>query len=491
MGVVVFTNILVLLETVAIRLPEVDTEPLSDIMLDFLIEHDQEEPYLDFKETVDIAKGSSFPELAKDFLAFLNYGGGLILIGFRDKSRSPHEADKKYKRQYIPVGLSEDFHIDAADLQSKCNSFCVHPVTLEYKEFHRMFDNQDRKFAAIYVPPSTEIVKAAKSGTYVDTSGRKHSPFSVSDVLFRRGTQSVPGSKSEREFIAKRILDSQYQLSVLSGKPDRIRETVVSNIFGVSFKDRMIWVGTSRSFLNYQGVSGRIPKEFVSKKWGEMTVSFEDLSNPMNPLWNTVETSSIEVQSLDDWLNDEDRRRIVIALLNKELGFLARRKGLARFEKTWRYYYPCSSDSLSKTWKPKFKKGSELTVAKKTYIPKLKRDMFIHLAVHAVFTAVDNRTFLCLSPTLILTADGITPAFGEKEGAVLTSLLHNRYNQAYLNNVLFWIQQFADEDDKIGLAHGRVQVSARSVESVVPVGLLADRPVSERIPEIVQGESPR
>ena len=479
------------METLAIRLPEVDTEPLSDIMLDFLIDHDQEEPYLDFKETVDIARGSSFPELAKDFLALLNYGGGIILIGFRDKSRSLIEADKKYKRQYIPIGLPEDFHIDSADLQIKCNSYCVHPVTLEYKQFHRIFDNQDRKFAAIYVPPSTEIVKAAKSGTYVDSSGTRHSPFSVSDVLFRRGTQSVPASKPEREFVAKRILDTQYRLSVLSGKPDRIRETVVSNIFGVSFKDRMIWIGTARTFLNYQGVPSKIPLEFVSKKSGKMIVSFEDLSNPINPLWNTVETSSIERQSLDDWLADPDKLRIVTGLLNKELGFLARRKGLARFEKAWRYYYPCSSDSLSKTWKPKFRKTSEVLVAKKTYISKLKKDMFIHLAVHAAFTEIGNRIFLCLSPTLILTTDGITPAFGEEEGAVLTSLLHNRYNQAYLNNVLFWIQQFADDHDKIEFAHGEVQVATRSIESIVPAGILADRPASERIPEMAEGEPPQ
>ncbi len=401
------------METLAIRLPEVDTEPLSDIILDFLIDHDQEEPYLDFKETVDIARSSSFPELAKDFLAFLNYGGGIILIGFRDKSRSPIEADKKYKRQYIPIGLPEDFHIDSADLQSKCNSYCVHPVTLEYKEFQRIFDNEDRRFAAIYVPPSTEIVKAAKSGTYIDRSGKRHSPFSVSDVMFRRGTQSVPASKSEREFVASRLLDAQYRLS------------------------------------------------------------------------------SIERQGLDDWLADTDKLRIVTGLLNKELGFLARRKGLARFEKAWRYYYPCSSDSLSRTWKPKFRKTSEVLVAKKAYIPKLKKDMFIHLAVHAAFTEIGNRIFLCLSPTLILTTDGKTPAFGEKEGAVLTSLLHNRYNQAYLNNVLFWIQQFADDHDKIELAHGQVQVATRSVESIVPAGILADRPASERIPDMAEGESPQ
>src|SRR5438132_4364662 len=174
-----------------LSLPEVDTEPLSELMLNFLIDHDNEEPYLDFKETVDLSDDSRFAELAKDFLAFLNYGGGFVLLGFRDKSKSTVEEDKLSKRQYIPIGLPESFHIDSANLQTKYNSYCVHPVTILYDEFRREFGGQSRKFAAIYFPPSTEVVKVTKSGIYTDRVGKHHRPFSVGDILFRRGTQSI------------------------------------------------------------------------------------------------------------------------------------------------------------------------------------------------------------------------------------------------------------------------------------------------------------
>jgi hypothetical protein len=83
----------------------------------------------------------------------------------------------------------------------------------------------------------------------------------------------------------------------------------------------------------------------------------------------------------------------------------------------------------------------------------------------------------------MLTDDGKKPTTGEKEGAVLTSLLHNRYNQAFLNDLLFWIQQFSLGKDSIELAHGQVSISSRPTESTVSIGILSDRPVSDGVPE--------
>jgi len=474
------------MESIPARLPEVDSEPLSDLVLDFLIEHDQEEPYLDFKETLDLGRKAAFSEIAKDLLAFSNYGGGFVLIGFRDTSRSSKEEDKKQKRQYIPIGLPDNFRIDQADLQTKQNSYRVHPDAIEYKEFHRTIEQRPRKFAAIYVPPSTEVVKATKSGAYVDELGKRHNPFRAGAILFRRGTQSLPASKPEVAFIRNRILDTQYKLSVLSGKPDRINEVILSNLFETSFKERTISVGSSREHFYSSGGLNKIPNDYVSMQWEEETVTFEDLADPRNPLWAAVNTESIASEPLNDWLVEDDRARFVVALLNKELRFLLRRIGLEKVEARHLFYYPCYQDSLAKNWKPRFRESSQLLVAKKMYIPKLRRDMFVHLAVQTAFTIIDTRIFLRLSPTLILTGDGVLPSIGEKEGAVLTSLLHNRYNQAYLNSVLFWIYQFSQGRNAIALAHGRISVSSQPVESKISAGILADRPASEVTPEMAQ-----
>ncbi len=472
-----------MLEPISERIPEVENEPLDDHVIDFLIDHDGEESYLDFKESISIGRDYPFSELAKDMLAFLNYGGGFVLVGFREKSKSTLEEDKKSKRQYIPVGLPDEFHVDQADLQTKYNSYCVHPITILYREFQRNLGNGERKFAIIYFPASTELIKAARSGTYVDKQGRNRTPFLVGWILYRRGTQSVPATKEEIAFIQQRTLNTQYKLSILSGRPDRIKETIFSNLFETSVAENTIFTGLPRKQPYGYGSPSRIPNEYVFKSWGTMDVTFETLDDPWNPLWGRVVTESIERHKVSEWLPDEDKSRVVIGLLNKEFGFLARRIGLLRLEDEDRYYFQCDGESRKVSWKPRFRESSELTVAKKTPIPKLKRDAYIHLAVNTGFIHFDNRIYLGLFPTLMLTADGRNPTTGEKEGAVLTSLLHNRYNQAFLNDLLFWIQQFSCGQDKISLAHGRISVASRPTESIMGVGILSDRPVSEGVPE--------
>jgi hypothetical protein len=327
------------------------------------------------------------------------------------------------------------------------------------------------------------LTKAAKSGAYVDKEGRNHTPFLVGWVLFRRGTQSVPASRSEINFVLQRIPDTQYRLSVLSGWPDRIKETVFSNLFETKIVEGIIFTGTPKQQLYGIGSPERIPSEYVSRGWGKSQVTFEDLDNPGNPFWRGLVTESIQRNEVNLWLQDEDRSRVVIGLLNKEFSFLSRRIGLFKLEGDNRYYFPCDGESRKVSWRPRFRESSELTVAKKAPIPKLKRDVYIHLAVNTGFIHFENRIFLGLFPTLMLTDDGKKPTTGEKEGAVLTSLLHNRYNQAFLNDLLFWIQQFSRGNDRIDLAHGRVSISSRPTESIVGVGILSDRPVSDGVPE--------
>ena len=53
----------------SVRINEVSSAPLSDYVIGFLKSQNKENPYLDFKLTIDIAKGSDFPEIVKDILA--------------------------------------------------------------------------------------------------------------------------------------------------------------------------------------------------------------------------------------------------------------------------------------------------------------------------------------------------------------------------------------------------------------------------------------
>jgi len=484
------------------KLPEVNVQPLGDIMLDFLIAHDNEEPFIDFKETLSISKDSPFTKIAKDFFAFSNYGGGFLLIGFKERPKVPKGDEKtkdrnEFKRRFLPVGLPEDFFIEPASLQEKFNAFSNSPISLDYREFTRDIDGAVKKFAAIYLPPSSSVLTPIKRGVYVDAKGKEHVAFEAGITLFRRGTQSIPASAEELAWIQKRAQKEGYRLSVLSGQPDQVQETIYSNLFEVTKIPKIIWTGKprKRNYIvknKYEGNKSNLVYIF----WDNKLVTFHDISQPSSPLWNLVEPQSIKMEGLADWLSDTDKSRGIIFLLNKELSFLAKDLKLKQEVKIVkpsnkqklkpRFYYSCDKDSRIETWTPRFRKTSKLTVAQKMWSQQLCHPIWWHVAVKAQFASINGRLFMRLLPTLLITENGrdiIT------EGALVTHLVYNRYNSSYFNSFLFWISRFAAEKDYVSLAQGKVQITANPVDTKIGYGILFDRPTAELVQEVPEVEA--
>jgi hypothetical protein len=206
-----------------------------------------------------------------------------------------------------------------------------------------------------------------------------------------------------------------------------------------------------------------------------------------------IEPQSVQKEELAAWLNDPDKQRVVIRLLNKEILFLAKRIGLLDEPKKQKFYYGCDGEFRTETWTPRFRRSSTLKVAQRIYAQQLRRYIFWHLAVVARFTSLDGNLYMRLTPTLQLTDNGRKAIFGEKEGTVITRLTYNRYNSSYLNSLLFWISRLSQENEAISLAQGAIHVSAEPAECRVNVGIMSDRPVAEPVlesPEVeVEGDT--
>ncbi len=467
-----------------VSLPEVDVEPLGDMMLDFLIERDKEEPFIDFKETLSISKESPFAKIAKDIFAFSNYGGGFIFIGFREKAKTRTPDVEPEKRTYLPVGLPEDFHIDQADLQSKFNSYTDSPIELQYREFYRTYNESSKKFAAIYICPSTKVLKPIKDGIYID-EGRRRVAFNRGAVLIRRGTQSLLATREETGWIEQRAEKTGYRLGILSGQPDRMQETIYANLFEVTKIPEAIWTALpTQTEEEHKRDLRIIPWTVVFRYWNGRIVTFEDISREESPLWDKIDPNTIRIEPLSAWLGDEDKRHVVIEILNKEISFLARRLGLLEEPKKQKFYYECDGDYRTESWSPRFKTSSKITVAQRIYASQLKSYIFWHIAVIGRFRYLGSKLLLRLTPTMQLTSDGRWAVFGPTEGTVITRLLYNRYNSSYLNSLLFWASKLAEGRASISLAQGKIHVFAKPVESKIDVGILSDRPTAEPIQEI-------
>jgi hypothetical protein len=374
-----------------VPLSEVNVDPLGDTMLDFLIDMDQEEAFIDFKETLSTSKSYPFPKIAKDIFAFSNYGGGFLLIGFKER-KTPLDSSKNLasheKRRFLPVGLPTDYCVDSADLQSKFNAYCINPITLFYKEFTRSFGGVELKFAALYIPGAIKTLTPSKDGLYKDEQGKSHQAFNANIVLFRRGTQSVPATVEEIEFIKSRASRSEYRLSVIDGRPDEISETLYSNLLEVKQVPERVWSGSLGDDFRYK--QHGIPQSIVYITWDGKAITFSDLSQLNNPLRRTLEISTITCQNTAAWLTDQDKQDVIIWLLNKELVYKASCIRLQKEDRKNKFYFPCDSENRKETWTPRYRKTSALSVAQRMWASQLNRFIWWHLAVSARFHFING-----------------------------------------------------------------------------------------------------
>ena len=465
---------------------EVDPDPLGDLMLNYLIDLDSEEDFLDFKETLDISKGSSFPKIAKDIFALANRGGGWIIIGFKQKSSEETEGKSAHNRNFLAVGLDEAYNVDQANLQQKFNAYCASPVTLRHRIFYRRIEGLERKFATIYVPPSTAILVPIRDGTYY-VNDKPQVAFKGAIVLTRRGTQSVPASEEEVAWIRKRCEKQDYRQSVLSGIPDRIEEPLFSNLLPVSkIPDTVTTALLVPGALGPLSVLREGSIALPCLVQGRIVTILGDIS-PNTPLWNLVEQGSIRRRNLRDWTTEKGNRHLITKILNNAVVDCARAIGLASFR--GKLFYPCQGMKRTKVWKTRFREKSERTVAVRMLARQLQRYVWVHSAVETRFLWLKTELVLRLTPTFVITSDGETILFGHREGTIITRLTNRIHNRGYLNSLMFWISTLSESagGDHIELAGGTIRVESEPLESRVGVGIQSDRPVSEQ-KDVVAGD---
>jgi hypothetical protein len=464
---------------------EVEAEPLSDYVLDFLSTQRKESPYLDFKLTLDIEKGGRFPEIAKDFFAFSNWGGGWILLGWLEHSNG----------QFVPVGLPESFRIDQASLQEKFNAYIDSPLTILYTTFEKdlkhlftkakpdvqeKVNSTSNKFAAIYIPPSRELLIPKQDGTY-QIENKTKTVFIKGQVYYRRGTQSTHPSPQELSLIKKRIVKEDYRISVISGEPDELEEELHSNLFEVTKLPASVYIAESKAYTNLElksvlSKAGVFPNFFHKfKEWDGEIIIFENLFDVNCPYRELVEVNTIRQERTEEWLQNPDKRRIIVELLRRELIHHAVRKGLMADWKL-RLYYPTEEHKRKEKWTSRYKQSNN-TVAARMYAQQLQRYIYWHTCIRVSFLQIGKIFYLRIDPSFLITEDGKTLSDDKAVGSIVTRLTYNKYNDTYLNSILFWIQQLSTES--VIQIKDYFSISTQPSTTTVSVGILYDIPSTE------------
>jgi hypothetical protein len=451
-------------------------DPTGDYVKNYMFHLQKETAFLDYKKKISIEKDSDFPKFAKDAFAFANYGGGFVFLGMEENPR----LDPEVKGKFLPVGLSSDFHIDQAILQEKTNSYCNSKLKIDYDEFYKTVSDESRKFAIIYIHPSTEIIKPIKDGDYTDEEGKKRTVFKKDTVFIRRITQSVPASTLEIEWIKNRIVDENYRISVLSGEPDKITESLHANLFEVKKLPPKIFIGTPK-FFNSEEIFDELKKHMRYpidriRHHENKIVTFQNLTDKNNPYSNLVNSNDVYHEATSVWLSDNDKRNIVVSLMNKEIIGKGIEQGMRFHRKTDKLFFPSENQKRQMSWPSKFR-AARRTVANPLYASQLQSKVFIHPAIRVSFEEISSAFFLQLNPTFVITIDGKQVLSGLREGTIITKLSYNKYNDSHLNNILFWINKFGNGEDVTILED--FVVSSEPIQVSVDYGISWDIPTTE------------
>ncbi len=311
-----------------------------------------------------------------------------------------------------------------------------------------------------------------QDGRYLDEKGREKFAFRKGDVLFRRGTQSIPATPKEQAWIAQRAKMAGYQLGVLSGLPDLVEETLLSDMFPVTRMPTHVYVAELRE---------KPPREALAlTDYKYERPNIYCFTNPQEgPLADSIR-GKVKVARTPEWVKDPENSRRMTWMLGDLLQNRATMRGISVQRKPRKLYYRMAKDVKERSvpWRG-IQKPATKQVAHRSYVAALSREVAIHEAIQPRFIELDGDYFLQLRPTKVITEDGGDPSVGDEEGRVITSFGadNTNFNKAQLRWILFWAYQLESSPGRI-LMGSSIEISTRPVETKVLVGIRQDLPVS-------------
>ncbi len=402
---------------------------LSNERIEELIGAGIEHESLDYKERFDPRETHDIVELAKDIAAMANTKGGYLVIG----------VNRKFER----IGIEHELKLDEADIRTKMHKYFP-GIEFYCKEYR---DNQNRRYFIIYVPPQGCVLPAIE-GKYSDKKGRERIAFRPGQLLIRDGSISRSADSREFKFFLERLLfekrvENSRKVEKLAeyfnfrSKPERIQEKLVSNLFLVK-KIPMYMYSSPTAFTSRKeifDVYKNLNQEFILKE--NKLMSFYDLEDKSNPLRKIIDTTSIEKISVREYLNDKNRWRYIVELLNLNLESYCRLFGLICEKKHKKYFFPALFTGKKEIeWKPRGKKRVKRKVVWEYQFKGNK--FYLHRGAKMKITKIGKELFLVVEPCFVITEDGIHLTRSKELQLRYQSYHSKSYNFSLINDLLFW-----------------------------------------------------
>lgn len=255
--------------------------PLTREIAIFLINYQEEDDRVDYKQTVDVNSEKEWLGLTKDISAFANTHGGYLIFGVED-------SDKKI------VGLSkqvEDILKDANHLQLKVNRHIEPDIT---KLRSKAFRIEGKRIVVLFVLASsnvTHIIK--KDGVFSQQSGKPKTVFHKGTFYVRRSSSNHLGDSRDLDGVVERRID-QFREALLGKVARVVNSPAESNLFILSRDpednagQRFI-IEDSPESIPVKGMSFTVSPEGDEQEiaaWSVLNSGNSGAMPPVTTLWN-------------------------------------------------------------------------------------------------------------------------------------------------------------------------------------------------------------
>ena len=332
---------------------------------------------------------------------------------------------------------------------------------------HQDPDNRRAKIIPLLVEDCPYIPYLLRHLSFIDFRGRDYRP-AVKKLLAVLREEPLPRPVAHRGQLisSEGRINRQTVISeraVPQADPDIVNERLYCNLLPVEHLPKTVYVGRiadrlrntrkngTESLPTKQGLKDEIRmaqvKAEVEKPFmpafrivEDRIVTFQDLETADNPFATIIEEDGVRLESTEDWLLDEDERKVITSLLNMALDRHAIRQGLLVDEQKGKnrfFFPPKNGGEHVVTWIPR-KHKAKRSVAKPCYNSDGELLFWRHIGAYLKMLSLTDRYYLHIAPTWVITEDGQHIQRGPRVGPLVIKWTGKERNMAVLYHVRFW-----------------------------------------------------
>ncbi len=268
------------------------------------------------------------------------------------------------------------------------------------------------------------------------------------------------------------------ELALETHKPDKINETIYSNLIKIDKINLDIWSAPTICNSRYD-IRKKYNKEYPIPPYilkRNRIYTFINLSNENNVFSNLINNYDVFYESTIDWLEDKEMNNWLIELLNDAI-----RKHTEDYKMNYdkisnKYFFRIGVLRNRKiSFKPHLRQASRSLIIERKRDDRILR--YRHRAIKIRFMIMGKDIYLNLEPSVIFTYDGIRViADRERQNILCTKFLSRQKNEVVFTEYRFWTWLLSEDGKKIQIdtEENLIEIKIKPVSTNLHVGILGD-----------------